>query len=57
MHKFKEIESTGYRVSSVRSDEYIAAVSDSESEDRESLIRRRSHSLGLSYGYVWRILH
>lgn len=44
------------RMRTGRSAQNIAAVAESVREDRDESIRRRSQSLGLSYGTLWRIL-
>ena len=44
------------RLRTVRSEENIAAVSASVTEDREMSIRRRSQQLGLCYSTTWKIL-
>lgn len=50
VQKFDETGSIGDRVSRVHSAENVAAVRDSVPENPELLIRRRSHSMDLSYG-------
>lgn len=59
MSKFGETRSIGARVSRVpyRSPDNIAAMGDSEAEDPELSISRRSHGLSLSYGSLYLILH
>lgn len=44
------------RIRRVRTEENIAAVSASVSDDREMSIRRRSQQLGLCYSTTWKIL-
>lgn len=45
------------RAHPARSEENIAAVAESVSDDRDESIRRRSQQLGMSYATTWRILH
>lgn len=55
MQKFEKTMTIGGKVSRVHHRGVlalnVAAVSESEAEDSEILIRRHSHSLGVSYGF------